>query len=138
MDDLIDKSERYSNADGKDRRDVFDQEHVYTYTFNSDEPNIDAIDAVSKILEGIAQERVNAERTRVKVLTLLNDAEDPDERIKNALVKARAIDDPALKTAIKSLEKAQKQIEKSRQRMQKQQQNVLEKLKEIERLSEQG
>ena len=138
MDDLLEKSERYRDTDGKDKGSIFDQEHVYAYTFNSDKDSIDATDMIIKILDDIDKEHINADREKIKVISLLNNADDPEERIHNALTKARASDDPALRKTIKSLENAKKKIEKNRQQILKEQQRVLKQVEEIERLSADG
>ena len=156
MNDLLDKAERYRNADGKDRRDIFEQENVYAYSYDTDQ-EANTSEWVNEIIESLARERLKANEMRTKITSLINQANidgvelaneiidnvyqqslkagEPEVRIKNALARAKASNDPVLRTAIRSLEKAQEQLEKSRELVQKNQKKALEKLQELEQIS---
>lgn len=160
--ELLERSKRYAELSPGDKGEAFDQEYVYSHTYDMD--NDSDIGELEKKFENV--ENVNVFRvphpspanapspadvlaigdidiesfdlSDGAAIKIINKRSNEIERIKQALQNTQGTSNPAIKRARKQLERAHSRLTVSQQRLEQQREQALEKLEELQRLSEKG
>ena len=157
--ELIERSKRYAELPPRDKGQAFDQEHVYSYTYDMD--NHSDIEELEKKFEKLSVFKVPPPRPEDApspadvfaigdidiesfdmndgaAIKIINKRSNAIDRIEHALKNTQATSDPKVKRARKQLETAQKRLTVSQKRLDQQREQALEKLEQLQRLSDKG
>ena len=163
LDVLLRQSEEYAKAAGDNKRGIFDNKHVFSFSFDTDE-EIDWSEIENKIEQAherggiktdsadffefdiddididfieIEKQIEKARRWKDVSVFSLDQIRSTDKRIERALKKAEESKNLKIKKARKQLEAAQKELAERREAMEKQRKEALKKLATLEQLSKQ-
>jgi len=128
--DLLERNKRYAIIASPNRGGVFDQQKVYSYSFDGDNIDIDKIEAQIEKAQG------SAPGEHFDIRSILQTIETTDSKIEQALKDVENTKRSDITRIKKELSKAQKQLEKARAELKTQEEYALKQLEKLKEASQ--